>query len=66
LITARHNAGLSTLTHTPSPMRFLNTILNRHENERPFVLLVVGYPAPDVVVPDIQRKSLDEIATYLT
>jgi len=66
LITALHNAGLATLTHTPSPMKFLNTILNRPNNERPFLLLVVGYPSPDTQVPDIQRKSCDEIATFLT
>lgn len=64
-ITAIHHMGLATLTHTPSPMRFLNEILGRPENERPFLLLVVGYPAPDAVVPDISRKSLDEIATFL-
>lgn len=64
LITALHNAGLATLTHTPSPMKFLNTILHRPDSERPFLLLVVGYPAPDAMVPNIQRKSLDEIATF--
>ncbi|MDP6038368.1 MAG: nitroreductase family protein, partial [Candidatus Latescibacteria bacterium] len=65
LITALHNAGLATLTHTPSPMKFLNTILNRPENERPFLLLVVGYPTLNAQVPDIQRKSLEDIATFL-
>lgn len=65
LIAALHEAGLATLTHTPSPMRFLNEILGRPDNERPFLLLVVGYPAADAVVPDIHRKSLDEIATFL-
>ncbi|MEM6530179.1 MAG: nitroreductase family protein [Chloroflexota bacterium] len=64
LVTAMHHAGLATLTHTPSPMRFLNQIMQRPDNERPFVLLVVGYPADDVRVPDIQRKPLDEIATF--
>ena len=65
LIASLHEAGLATLTHTPSPMRFLNEILGRPENERPFLLLVVGYPAADAVVPNISRKSLDEIATFL-
>ena len=65
LITAIHHAGLVSLTHTPSPMRFLNTILDRPENERPFLLLVVGYPANDAVVPDIKRKPLDAIATFI-
>lgn len=66
LITALHNAGLATLTHTPSPMKFLNTILNRPDTERPFLLLVVGYPSSTAQVPNIQRKSLDEIATFYT
>jgi len=65
LITAVHNAGLVSLTHTPSPMGFLNTLLGRPENERPFLLLVVGYPAEDATVPDISKKSLREIATFL-
>lgn len=64
LITALHNAGLATLTHTPSPMGFLNEILERPENERPFLLLVVGYPEKDVKVPAITKKSLDEIASF--
>lgn len=64
LITAIHKAGLASLTHTPSPMGFLNKILDRPENERPFLLLVVGYPAEDVKVPDISKKSLDDIATF--
>jgi len=64
LITALHHAGLATLTHTPSPMAFLNKILERPDNERPFVLLVVGYPAADASVPAITRKSLAEIATF--
>jgi len=64
LITALHHAGLATLTHTPSPMAFLNKILERPDNERPFVLLVVGYPATDASVPAITRKSLAEIATF--
>jgi nitroreductase len=62
LIGAVHRAGLVSLTHTPSPMKFLNPILGRPENERPFLLLVVGFPAEGVQVPDIRRKSLKEIA----
>ena len=65
LITALHRAGLATLTHTPSPMGFLREILGRPENERPFLLLVVGYPAEDARVPDIGRKDLDDIATFV-
>ena len=65
LITALHEAGLATLTHTPSPMKFLNEILGRPKTERPFLLLVVGYPAADCEVPDITRKSLDAIATFI-
>lgn len=65
LITAIHNAGLVSLTHTPSPMNFLNKILKRPANERPFLLLVVGYPAEDAKVPDIKKKLLDEIATFI-
>ena len=64
LITAIHNAGLVSLTHTPSPMNFLNEILGRPNNERPFLLLVVGYPAKDAKVPDIQKKKLSEIITF--
>lgn len=64
LIGALHHAGLATLTHTPSPMGFLNTLLGRPSNERPFLLLVVGYPAPDAEVPDITRKPLSRIATF--
>ena len=65
LITAIHNAGLVSLTHTPSPMSFLNTILGRPDNERPFLLFVVGYPAENAVVPDIKKKSLEEIANFV-
>lgn len=65
LITALHKAGLATLTHTPSPMKFLNEILGRPKNERPFLLLVAGYPADNAMVPDIQRKSLDEYASFI-
>jgi iodotyrosine deiodinase len=64
LITALHEAGLATLTHTPSPMTFLNKILDRPSNERPFLLLVVGHPHEDALVPDIKRKSLKEITTF--
>ena len=65
LITALHQAGLATLTHTPSPMKFLNRILGRPASERPFLLLVAGYPAPGAEVPDISRKALGDIATFL-
>ncbi len=65
LIAALHRAGLATLTHTPSPMGFLNQILERPTNERPFLLLVAGYPSSDARVPDIRRKELDEIAEFL-
>ena len=65
LITALHVAGLATLTHTPSPMKFLNGILGRPKSERPFLLLVVGYPADDARVPDIKRKSLEEFASFI-
>lgn len=64
LITALHRAGLATLTHTPSPMGFLNEILERPDNERPFLLLVVGYPAPDAEVPVIDKKPLEEITSW--
>ncbi len=57
--------GLATLTHTPSPMGFLARILERPRNERRFVLLPVGYPAHDCVVPDLRRKSLDEVAVFV-
>lgn len=65
LITALHHAGLVTLTHTPSPMNFLNALLGRPENERPFLILVVGYPADGAVVPAIGKKPLEEIVTFL-
>ena len=64
LIAALHSAGLVTLTHTPSPMGFMNSILKRPRNERPFLLLVAGYPAQDAQVPELQRKPLEEIATF--
>ena len=65
LITAVHNAGLVSLTHTPSPMGFLNEILGRPANERPFLLLVVGYPAEGAMVPAISKKPLGAIATFV-
>lgn len=64
LISAIHHAGLVTLTHTPSPMNFLEKALDRPKNERAFLLLPVGYPADDAVVPDLKRKKLNEIATF--
>ncbi len=64
LVAALHHAGLVALTHTPSPMGFLNRVLERPPTERPFLLLVVGYPAEDAAVPDIHRKSLEAIATF--
>ena len=65
LITALHHAGLACLTHTPSPMKFLNQILGRPSSERPFLLLVVGYPADDAEVPDIKRKELAEFTSFI-
>jgi iodotyrosine deiodinase len=65
LITAVHNAGLVSLTHTPSPMGFLNNILDIPPSEKPFLILVVGYPADDALVPNIKKKSLEEIATFV-
>lgn len=65
LIAALHRAGLATLTHTPSPMGFLNELLDRPRNEMPFLLLVVGHPAPACCVPDIERLPLHEISTFL-
>lgn len=64
LITALHHCGLATLTHTPSPMSFLNEIVKRPKNETPFALLVVGYPADDATVPVIKKKTLSEIASF--
>jgi nitroreductase len=60
-ITALHHMGLATLTHTPSPMAFLTRLLGRPENERPFAMLPIGYPADDCVVPDLARKGLDDV-----
>jgi nitroreductase len=65
LIAALHHAGLATLTHTPSPMGFLQKVLNRPSHERPFVLLPVGYPSEGCQVPDLHRKGLDEISVWL-
>jgi nitroreductase len=65
LLAALQRAGLATLTHTPSPMRFLNTILNRPAEERGFLLIPVGYPAEDATVPAIGRKPLDEVLLWL-
>jgi nitroreductase len=63
-IAALHHMGLATLTHTPSPMKFLTRILGRPSHERPYILFPVGYPAEDAMVPDISRKSLDEVAVW--
>jgi hypothetical protein len=67
LITALHNAGLATLTHTPKPMSFLNKVCDRNDNERAYMLLIVGYPAEDATIPEhaLIKKSLDDIATFL-
>lgn len=65
LITALHQAGLCCLTHTPSPMGFLNRILNRPAEERPYLLLVVGYAAENARVPDLTKKPLQEVATFV-
>ena len=66
LLAAAHHAGLATLTHTPSPMKFLNEILGRPLSERPFLLLVVGYPAEDAMIPDITRKPLEDYSSFVT
>ncbi|MEM6293027.1 MAG: nitroreductase family protein [Myxococcota bacterium] len=63
-IASLHQMGLSTLTHTPSPMGFLSKILGRAKNERPFILFPVGYPTKDATVPDIQRKALDRVSVW--
>ncbi len=63
-IAALHQMGLSTLTHTPSPMGFLSKILGRPKNERPFILFPVGYPTSDATVPDIHRKALDRVSVW--
>lgn len=64
LLAALHQAGLVALTHTPSPMAFLNEILDRPRNEMPYLLLVVGHPAPGCRVPDIQRLPLEQVASF--
>ncbi len=63
-LTAVHQAGLVALTHTPSPMNFLTKLLKRPENERPFLLIPVGYPVEETYVPDLERKPIDDIAVY--
>jgi nitroreductase len=65
LIAALHRSGLATLTHTPSPMAFLNSILNRPVHEKPFLLLVVGHPAEGAMVPNLQRKPLDAVSSFV-
>jgi len=65
LLTALHLSGLATLTHTPSPMKFLNEILQRPSNEKPFMLIVTGYPGADATVPDISRKAFTQICTLV-
>lgn len=65
LIDALHHAGVATLTHTPSPMKFLNQILARPVDERPYMILVAGYPADGCEVPKIEKKPLEEIATFI-
>lgn len=65
LIAALHHAGLGVLTYTPSPMHFMSDILNRPDNERPYLLLVVGYPAEGATVPDLQKKGLTDLATFV-
>jgi len=65
LLTALHASGLAALTHAPSPMGFLKEILGRPENERPFLLIPVGYPAEDAEVPALEKKSLDEVALFV-
>lgn len=64
LLAAIHNAGLVALTHTPSPMNFLSKVLSRPENEKPFLLIPIGYPEENAEVPDLRRKSLEEIAVF--
>lgn len=65
LITALHHAGLATLTHTPAPMRFLNQLLDRPGHERPYLILVTGYPSSEATVPEIEKKALDDFARFL-
>jgi iodotyrosine deiodinase len=67
LLAALHLAGLATLTHTPAPMKFLNTLCNRPADEKPVMILVVGHPTPDATIPDhaVYKKPLDQIASWL-
>ncbi len=65
LITALHLAGLATLTHTPSPMKFLNDVLERPDNERPYLILVTGYPSEDAMVPEITKKPIEDISVFM-
>ena len=65
LVTALHLSGLVALTHAPSPMGFLRDILERPENERPFLLIPVGYPAEDAEVPKLEKKSLEDVAVFV-
>ena len=65
LLVALHNAGLAALTHAPSPMGFLNEILERPENERPFLVIPVGYPADDATVPELSKKSFAEVCEII-
>jgi nitroreductase len=64
LLVALHNAGLATLSHAPSPMGFLNEILDRPENERPFIVIPVGFPAADATVPQLDKKRLEDVVEY--
>jgi Nitroreductase family. len=66
LVAAVHSCGLAALTHTPSPMGFLNRILRRPSHEKPFLLLVVGHPTQDALVPDIRRFDLTEISSFVS
>jgi iodotyrosine deiodinase len=65
LLTAIHDAGLVALTHTPSPMNFLSKLLERPENEKPFLLVPIGYPADECWVPDLERKAVDEVIVWI-
>ena len=65
-VSALHDMGLATLTHTPSPMGFLSELLERPDNEKPIILFPIGYPAPDAIVPDLERKSLDDVSVWFT
>ena len=64
-VAALHNMGLATLTHTPSPMVFLTKLLQRPENERPFVMFPIGFPLPGTLVPDLGRKALDDVMVLI-